>query len=51
MEPKRAMILILANFRHLLRVTEATSRFPELRDVIERVGEGRHDELPCGVFE
>ncbi len=28
MEPKRAKVLTPAKFRHLLRVTEATSRFP-----------------------
>ncbi|WP_206003249.1 site-specific integrase [Paraburkholderia polaris] len=33
MELKRAKVLTPAKFRHLLRVTEATSRFPE-RDIL-----------------
>ncbi|CAE6818888.1 hypothetical protein R69888_06010 [Paraburkholderia haematera] len=33
MEPKRAKVLTSAKFRHLLRVTEATSRFP-VRDTL-----------------
>lgn len=33
MEPKHAKVLTPARFRHLLRVTEATSRFPE-RDTL-----------------
>ncbi len=32
MEPTRAKVLTPAKFRHLLRVTEATSRFPEWLD-------------------
>ncbi|MFM0616182.1 hypothetical protein PQR37_19135 [Paraburkholderia nemoris] len=38
MEPKRAKVLTPAKFRHLLRVTEATSRFPELDALILLLG-------------
>lgn len=40
MEPKRAKVLTPppAKFRHLLRVTEATSRFPERDGLILLLG-------------
>jgi len=43
MEPKRAKVLTPARFRHLLRVTEATSRFPERDTLILLLG------VTCGV--
>ncbi|MFM0068964.1 tyrosine-type recombinase/integrase [Paraburkholderia aspalathi] len=43
MEPKRAKVLIPAKFRHLLRVTEATSRFPERDTLILLLG------VTCGM--
>lgn len=38
MEPKHANVLTSAKFRHLLRVTEATSRFPERDTLILLLG-------------
>lgn len=43
MEPKHAKVLTPAKFRHLLRVTEATSRFPERDTLILLLG------LTCGM--
>lgn len=43
MEPKRAKVLTPAKFRHLLRVTEATSRFPERDTLILLLG------VTCGT--
>ncbi|GAB7536961.1 tyrosine-type recombinase/integrase [Burkholderia sp. 3C] len=43
MEPKRAKVLTPAKFRHLLRVTEATSRFPERDALILLLG------ITCGM--
>ena len=43
MEPKRAKVLTPAKFRHLLRVTEATSRFPERDTLILLLG------VTCGM--
>ncbi|MFM0610195.1 site-specific integrase [Paraburkholderia sediminicola] len=43
MEPKRAKVLTPANFRHLLRVTDATSRFPERDTLILLLG------VTCGM--
>ncbi|WP_126284754.1 tyrosine-type recombinase/integrase [Burkholderia stagnalis] len=43
MEPKRAKVLTSAKFRHLLRVTEATSRFPERDSLILLLG------VTCGM--
>ncbi|KVD74632.1 tyrosine-type recombinase/integrase [Burkholderia ubonensis] len=43
MEPKRAKVLTPAKFRHLLRVTEATSRFPERDTLILLLG------ITCGM--
>jgi integrase len=43
MEPKRAKVLTPAKFRHLLRVTEATSRFPERDTLILLLG------VNCGM--
>ncbi|MFM0158544.1 MULTISPECIES: site-specific integrase [Paraburkholderia] len=43
MEPKRAKVLTPAKFRHLLRVTEATSRFPERDALILLLG------VTCGM--
>jgi len=38
MEPKHAKVLTPAKFRHLLRITEATSRFPERDTLILLLG-------------
>ncbi|WP_186027527.1 tyrosine-type recombinase/integrase [Burkholderia gladioli] len=43
MEPKRAKVLTPAKFCHLLRVTEATSRFPERDALILLLG------ITCGM--
>lgn len=43
MEPKHAKVLTPAKFRHLLRVTEATSRFPERDTLILLLG------VTCGM--
>jgi integrase len=43
MEPKHAKVLTPAKFRHLLRVTEATSRFPERDTLILLLG------ITCGM--
>jgi integrase len=43
MEPKRAKVLTPAKFRHLLRVTDATSRFPERDTLILLLG------VTCGM--
>jgi integrase/recombinase XerD len=43
METKRAKVLTPARFRHLLRVTEATSRFPERDTLILLLG------VTCGM--
>ncbi|MGF6649665.1 integrase/recombinase XerD [Paraburkholderia youngii] len=43
MEPKRAKVLTAAKFRHLLRVTDATSRFPERDTLILLLG------VTCGM--
>jgi integrase len=43
MEPKRAKVLTPAKYRHLLRVTEATSRFPERDTLILLLG------VTCGM--
>ncbi|MGF6265449.1 integrase/recombinase XerD [Paraburkholderia youngii] len=43
MEPKRAKVLTAAKFRHLLRVTDATSRFPERDTLILLLG------VMCGM--
>lgn len=43
MEPKRAKVLTPAKFRHLLRVAEATSRFPERDTPILLLG------VTCGM--
>ena len=43
MEPKRAKVLTPAKFAHLLRVTEATSRFPERDALILLLG------VTCGM--
>jgi integrase len=43
MEPKHARVLTAAKFRHLLRVTEATSRFPERDTLILLLG------VTCGM--
>ncbi|MCX4149940.1 MULTISPECIES: site-specific integrase [Paraburkholderia] len=43
MEPKRAKVLTPAKFRHVLRVTEATSRFPERDTLILLLG------VTCGM--
>jgi integrase len=43
MEPKRAKVLTPAKFRHLLRVREATSRFPERDTLILLLG------VTCGM--
>ncbi|MFT4438521.1 hypothetical protein [Caballeronia sp. 15715] len=43
MEPKHAKVLTAAKFRHLLRVTEATSRFPERDTLILLLG------VTCGM--
>lgn len=43
MEPKRAKVLTPAKFRHLLCVTEATSRFPERDTLILLLG------VTCGM--
>ncbi|MCA7955552.1 site-specific integrase [Burkholderia seminalis] len=43
MEPKHAKTLTPAKFRHLLRVTEATSRFPERDTLILLLG------ITCGM--
>lgn len=43
MEPKRAQVLTPAKFRHLLCVTEATSRFPERDTLILLLG------ITCGM--
>lgn len=43
MEPARAKVLTLAKFRHLLRVTEATSRFPARDTLVLLLG------VTCGM--
>jgi integrase/recombinase XerD len=43
MEPKRAEVLTPAKFRNLLRVTEATNRFPERHTLILLLG------VTCGM--
>jgi integrase/recombinase XerD len=43
METKRAKVLTPARFRHLLRVTEATSRFPKRDTLILLLG------VTCGM--
>jgi integrase len=43
MEPRHAKVLTPAKFRHLLRVTEATSRFPERDTLILLLG------VTCGM--
>jgi len=43
MEPARAKVLTLAKFRHLLRVTEATSRFPARDTLVLLLG------VTCGT--
>ena len=43
MKPNRAKVLTPARFRHLLRVTEATSRFPERDTLILLLG------FTCGM--
>ncbi|VXC89921.1 conserved hypothetical protein [Burkholderia sp. 8Y] len=43
MQPKRAKVLTPSQFRHLLRVTEATSRFPERDTLILLLG------VTCGM--
>jgi integrase/recombinase XerD len=43
MEPKHAKVLAPARFRHLLRRTEATSRFPERDALILPLG------VTCGM--
>ncbi|MFP4898765.1 G1 family glutamic endopeptidase [Paraburkholderia sp. BR14261] len=43
MEPRHAKVLTPAKFRHLLRVTEATSRFPERDTLIVLLG------VTCGM--
>lgn len=43
MEPKHAKVLTPAKFRHLLRVTEVTSRFPECDTLILLLG------ITCGM--
>lgn len=43
MEPKHAKVLTPAKFRHLLRVTEATSCFPERETLILLLG------ITCGM--
>jgi integrase len=43
MEPKHAKVLTSAKFRHLLRVTEATSQFPERDTLILLLG------VTCGM--
>ena len=43
MEPKRAKVLTPAKFRYLVRVTEATSRFPERDTLILLLG------ITCGM--
>jgi len=43
MDPNRAKVLTPAKFRHLLRVTDATSRFPERDTLILLLG------VTCGM--
>jgi hypothetical protein len=51
MEPKRAKVLTPAKFFHLLRVTDATSRFPERDTLVLLLGRTQQPQRAQDVRE